>query len=208
MSRTKSVIWDKLEAEEQEYSGHDQTLFTGQNHASLPGNQSSADENNFRKIDRFPSYLFSECGNIYSIRSKRFLKPLMVSNGYTHVCLVEKGIKYRKTVHRLIAEAFHGMPRIGEVVNHKNGVKHDNRAENMEWVSQSYNVKHAYLSGARIINKEHKDRCALLGKAKRKTTDAMEQSIKDAFTGKRGDITRLAKQFNVSRFVIARIIKD
>lgn len=117
-----------------------------------------------RVIARFPSYRFHECGNVFSIRKGGFLKPLKVPNGYRHVVLCDGGTKQRVAVHRVIAEAFHGEG--GEMmVNHINGVKADNRACNLEWVTASQNVKAAYEAGLRIIDDAHKARCAKLGHA-------------------------------------------
>lgn len=52
--------------------------------------------------------------------------------------------KRRVAVHRLVAGAFLQGYASGMVVNHKNGVKTDNRAENLEWVSQAENNRHAH----------------------------------------------------------------
>lgn len=66
------------------------------------------------------------------------------AKGYTHVMLHKTGKSKRFYVHRLVAEAFilkqNGKPE----VNHKNGIKHDNRAKNLEWCSRSENLKHKY----------------------------------------------------------------
>lgn len=60
--------------------------------------------------------------------------------GYRQVSIKAKTIG----VHRLIAEAFIGPPPTSQhQVNHKNGVKSDNRAANLEWVTCSENARHA-----------------------------------------------------------------
>lgn len=65
--------------------------------------------------------------------------------GYKKVCLVRDGVHKYINVHRLVAEAFIQNPLKLRDVNHKNGVKIDNRLDNLEWVSHSENIKHSYI---------------------------------------------------------------
>jgi len=80
-------------------------------------------------------------------RASKILKPADSGRGYYGgaVCVNKKMTTYK--VHRLVAEAF--CDRLGEdlEVNHIDGNKLNNRAENLEWVTRSENVKHAVRTG-------------------------------------------------------------
>lgn len=72
------------------------------------------------------------------------MKPANMSNGYQFVPLRKQGtIKSQQSIHRLVANAFVPNPKGRPCVNHKNGVKKDNRRSNLEWVNKSENALHA-----------------------------------------------------------------
>lgn len=91
-------------------------------------------------------YQVSNLGNVRTV--KRGEATVMSQeehwNGYLSVHLRNKGVERRVSVHRLVAEAFIPNPDGLRDVNHKNGIKTDNRVENLEWLSHSDNMKHAY----------------------------------------------------------------
>jgi hypothetical protein len=65
--------------------------------------------------------------------------------GYDTVRLSINGKSTTKYVHRLLADAFITRIHGKDYVNHKNGIKTDNRIENLEWVTHAENIDHAYL---------------------------------------------------------------
>ena len=75
------------------------------------------------------------------------LSPFLSQNGYLVVSTLQNGKRPKVFVHRLIAMCFvHGYkPNL--TVNHINGIKTDNRPENLEWVSLSENSEHAWNTG-------------------------------------------------------------
>lgn len=83
-------------------------------------------------------YQISNLGNVKSIRTNKILKYGYSHNGYKIVCL--KGKMFR--VHRLVAEAFISNTNNYPQVNHKNEIKTDNRVDNLEWCSSSYNINY------------------------------------------------------------------
>ena len=91
----------------------------------------------------FTRYEVSNLGRVRNARTGLVLRPRKVSRGYRKVSLCYKGQRKECYIHNLVATAFVEGWREGLQVNHKNGVKTDNRAENLEWVTSSQNNQHA-----------------------------------------------------------------
>ncbi|UYU30300.1 NUMOD4 domain-containing protein [Siccibacter colletis] len=95
-----------------------------------------------RSIDRVKDV----CSGYSRSFSGSILKPFISkTTGYLQVKIFGK----KFSVHRMVAMAFCLGYEEGLHVNHKNGVRDDNRAENLEWVTPSENVKH----GFRVLNR-------------------------------------------------------
>lgn len=78
-----------------------------------------------------------------TILSERIIKPHLLKSGYLQVELSKNDKMHGFRVHRLVAVSFVPNPDSKEFVNHKNGNKIDNRAENLEWATRSENQLHA-----------------------------------------------------------------
>lgn len=70
------------------------------------------------------------------------LKPNLTTWGYHQVPLSVDGVRHMRRVHTLVLQAFVG-PSGGLVCNHKDACRTNNRLENLEWVTQYQNVRHA-----------------------------------------------------------------
>ena len=91
----------------------------------------------------YTRYMVSNLGRVKNSHTGRILTSQLHFRGYRVIWLSYKGEVKMKFVHRLVATAFVPGWRKGLQVNHKNGVKTDNRAENLEWVTASENHRHS-----------------------------------------------------------------
>ena len=99
------------------------------------------------KVKDFEDYTIDETGNVFSIRKNKYLKQTINRNGYCKVTLQKD--KYRKmfSVHRLVAQAYLKNYSNTLQVNHINGIKTDNRVENLEMVTAKENMQKAVEIG-------------------------------------------------------------
>jgi hypothetical protein len=103
----------------------------------------------WRVIADFPNYEVSDYGKVRRTwKSHASPKATSLNRfGYEVVHLSNNGINKHRAIHRLVATAFVDNPNKLLEVNHIDGNKANNRADNLEWVSRSENMKHAYSIG-------------------------------------------------------------
>lgn len=94
-----------------------------------------------------PHFSVDMMGNVYNTSTGRLLTPSDNGNGYQYVSKYASGKTKHFYVHRLVAEVFCISDGSKSQVNHINGNKKDNRAENLEWCTSSENHLHAIRTG-------------------------------------------------------------
>lgn len=114
----------------------------------------------WKKIDGFENYEVSNYGNVRSLNYNnqniiKILKPVICSNGYYGVGLSLNGKSKTFSIHRLVAIRFINNYDNKKEVNHINGIKTDNRVENLEWCTRLENAKHAKKNNLLKSGKNH-----------------------------------------------------
>jgi hypothetical protein len=108
-------------------------------------------------VKGFEDYEATECGRIRrkdKVITRDGHKPFLMrgkeleftfdKDGYHKTALRKHGKRHYFRVHRIIADTFIPNPNNLPIVNHKNGIKHDNQVDNLEWCTYSENVIHGF----------------------------------------------------------------
>lgn len=99
----------------------------------------------WKKIKGYPGYEVSNQGRVKSYKRVKSgkLNKFWIFKGYNKVILCKNGRSKGFFVHRLVLTAFVRPPKSNEQCSHKNGIRHDNRVENLEWatVTQNHHIK-------------------------------------------------------------------
>lgn len=108
-------------------------------------------DKNYKIIENFPEYMVTDNGEVWSYKNKykcrnglRKLKPRKATNGYLYVDLVDGARKKRYLVHRLVATYFIPNPNNKPQVNHIDANPENNNVLNLEWVTESENIRKSY----------------------------------------------------------------
>ena len=101
---------------------------------------------NIGRVRRKAGFTYYKDGRIAQF-SQTILKPAIDKKGYEKVYLSVGSKKHTVRVHRLVAKAFIDNPDNKETVNHIDCNKRNNCVANLEWASNTENMRHAFSKG-------------------------------------------------------------
>lgn len=144
-------------------------------------------------MKEYDGFLVDNNLNFYSKRTGRKLTPYIGSDGYKHVQYRDAKQKtHHNRVHIILAHCFIPNPNNYKYVNHINSNKLNCNLDNLEWCTNSYNVKHGWHSG----NRTHKNR-----------TKITVKTLSNDLIGNYNSIRECGKELNLDRHKIARVLK-
>ena len=157
----------------------------------------------WKVIEECPIYLISNMGNVKNIKELKTLKTYK-RRDYIRIDLYDKRIKkpIKRSVHRLVAEAFIPNPLKKPQVNHIDGDKDNNSINNLEWCTASENMKHAFKTGLNVPN-------PLKGEDRHNSKMTYEKVIllREMYDSGEFLLKELAEEFNISITVTWNIAK-
>jgi hypothetical protein len=124
-----------------------------------------------------PHLTLYEDGRLYNHKTKKFKKWTKDTNGYMKTQIWVCGKPKNVSQHRLLAQSFIPNPKNKPQVNHINGIKHDNRLDNLEWATQSENSKHSFANGLQKPTRPHMRK--VINTDSQKIYDCISNAAKD-----------------------------
>ena len=152
------------------------------------------------KSKMFHGYKVQEDGNIWKKDGSGFLRPAYTHKGYQHVGLYIEGKLRTMTVHRIVTLVFLGVRHEGHEVNHKNGIRDDNRLCNLEYLTKSQNNQLSYDSGRRVVSGEKNANAKL---TEEQVRAVCERLVKGDYPSR----AALGRELGISKHTIHAIVR-
>lgn len=144
-------------------------------------------------MKEYKGFLIDDNLNIYSKRTGMKLTPTVGTDGYLQVQYRDENQKScHNRVHVIVANCFIDNPNNYKYINHINSNKLDNNLNNLEWCTNSYNVKHGWHSG----NRTHKN-----------NTKIRVETLNHDLIGNFKSIRECGRALKLDRHKIARVLK-
>ena len=137
----------------------------------------------WKTVVGFPNYEVSNTSEIRNKTTRRILKQCFdSSNGYMVVNLFDERGTHRKYVHRLVGEAFIPNPENKRTINHIDCDKTNNRIDNLEWATDSENMRHAFDNGLCENTRRAAAEVGRIYNTGRISTERQRQSARETIT--------------------------
>ena len=149
------------------------------------------------QIEGWDKYMISSHGRVFAKKTQKFVKGKN-TNGYMMMTFTRDGKRHYEYIHRIVGKTFIPNPENLPEINHKNGIKNDNRVENLEWATKSYNIQHAYDT------KLHSNPCGEQ-RANAKLTELEVRCIKRLLASGKASLGQCAIMFDTDKSQIAGI---
>jgi hypothetical protein len=107
-------------------------------------------------------YMITRDGKIWHLGKQEWKNQTQLDNGYMKADFKMNGRYDQVLVHRLVALHFIPNPYGHPIVNHKDGVKHHNWEDNLEWTSEVGNAQHALETGLRAGFMSHTEKTSFV----------------------------------------------
>lgn len=141
-------------------------------------------------------YKINNKGIVKSLKfnKEKILKPLNHNQGYFYVHLHKDSKKYKLMIHRLVSISFIPNPENKPQVNHINGIKTDNRVENLEWNTAKENMNHGFDNKLIVT-------CKGVESGRSKLTESQVLEIRGSKLSNR----KLAENYNIGKTAVGNI---
>lgn len=169
---------------------------------SLPGEE-------WKPLKGYSRYEYSNFGRVRTNGYKgsqrvKVMKPAVSTDGYLKTMFKCEDGKFRTdTIHRVILRSEIPKPGPEYEVNHKNGIKTDNRPVNLEWMTRSQNCQHSFDTG---LQKPKRGELNGMAKLTQKDVDFLrnEKRTKGRFWGR----NEYAKQYGIAAKHLQKIVNS
>lgn len=159
---------------------------------AVPGYEGWYDVSNFGRIRSYHNY-----GNGRR-REPRMIRATKDCFGYLQITLCLQAIHEQKKVHQVVASAFLPKGGVGMQIDHVNGVKTDNRADNLEWVTPKENTLRSVALGLKPSGERHWNH---------KLTEQDVSDMRELYSTGKCSHRKLGEMFGVSHNTVGRIVR-